>query len=60
MKNLETLSCNTIPRTGGQSIHKATSIPFVICDDRDRSTGNGMMSLHVTKSPRPSPSAYYK
>ena len=44
MKNLEALCCTISPRAGGQSISKATPIPFVIHSTRDGLTRNGNYS----------------
>ena len=74
MENLKALSCIISPRAEGQSVSLSVSIPFAIHSTRDRSTRNGnyycpapfhvclpsvyLMSPHMTKSPRPSPSVF--
>ena len=73
MRTLEALFCTISLRDGGQSVSKAASMPIVVHNSRVGSTGNGnyycgtppvcllsiyLMSLHVTKSPRPSPSVF--
>jgi len=73
MRNLEALSNTISLRAGGQSVSKAVSIPSVVHSARDGSTRNGnfycrapppiclpsvYLTLHITKSPRPSPSIF--
>ena len=74
MKKFETLSCTISLRAGDQNVSKAASMPFFVHNTSDVSTQNRsyfwqepppmclpsvyLMSSHVTKSPRRSPSVF--
>jgi len=69
MKNLKALFSTISPRAGGQSVSKATSIPFVVRNPKDVLSRNGkyyggapppvylpsvyLTTSHMTRSPPP-------
>ena len=67
MKGLEALSCMSVTGSEAKNICKAASIQFVVQNPKGLVDGHcplcvyhlsTLMSLHVTKSPRPSPSVF--